>query len=85
MNREVLKLEDRYAKGLKNLEKIHPEASKTLMNNLKILHRILAVLLLNFHMGMSTNVLALILNHAKLLPLPPSLHWVTLNQNSKTI
>lgn len=35
MNREVLKLEDRYAKGLKNLEKIHPEASKTLMNNLQ--------------------------------------------------
>jgi 4-carboxymuconolactone decarboxylase len=28
-------LEDRYAKGLKNLEKIHPEASKTLMNNLQ--------------------------------------------------
>ena len=35
MNKEVLKLEDRYAKGLKNLEKIHPEASKTLMNNLQ--------------------------------------------------
>jgi 4-carboxymuconolactone decarboxylase len=35
MIREVLKLEDRYAKGLKNLEKIHPEASKTLMNNLQ--------------------------------------------------
>ena len=28
-------MEDRYAKGLKNLEKIHPEASKTLMNNLQ--------------------------------------------------
>jgi len=28
-------LEDRYAKGLKNLEKIHPEASKALMNNLQ--------------------------------------------------
>jgi 4-carboxymuconolactone decarboxylase len=28
-------LEDRYIKGLKNLEKIHPEASKRLMNNLK--------------------------------------------------
>ena len=26
---------DRYSKGLKNLEKIHPEASKTLMENLK--------------------------------------------------
>jgi 4-carboxymuconolactone decarboxylase len=28
-------LEDRYNKGLKNLEKIHPEASKLLMENLK--------------------------------------------------
>jgi 4-carboxymuconolactone decarboxylase len=28
-------LEDRYTKGLKNLEKIHPEASKLLMENLK--------------------------------------------------
>lgn len=28
-------MEDRYIKGLKNLEKIHPEASKRLMNNLK--------------------------------------------------
>jgi 4-carboxymuconolactone decarboxylase len=28
-------LEDRYIKGLKNLEKIHPEASKALMENLK--------------------------------------------------
>lgn len=28
-------MEDRYTKGLKNLEKIHPEASKTLMNNLQ--------------------------------------------------
>ena len=28
-------MEDRYAKGLKNLEKIHPEASKKLMNNLQ--------------------------------------------------
>jgi 4-carboxymuconolactone decarboxylase len=28
-------LEDRYAKGLKNLEKIHPEASKALMESLK--------------------------------------------------
>ncbi len=26
---------DRYSKGLKNLEKIHPEASKALMENLK--------------------------------------------------
>lgn len=33
--RRFWKLEDRYAKGLKNLEKIHPEASKTLMNNLQ--------------------------------------------------
>ncbi len=30
-----LNLEDRYSKGLKNLEKIHPEASKALMENLK--------------------------------------------------
>jgi 4-carboxymuconolactone decarboxylase len=28
-------LEDRYTRGLKNLEKIHPEASKALMENLK--------------------------------------------------
>ena len=28
-------MEDRYTKGLKNLEKIHPEASKLLMENLK--------------------------------------------------
>jgi 4-carboxymuconolactone decarboxylase len=28
-------LEDRYSRGLKNLEKIHPEASKALMENLK--------------------------------------------------
>jgi 4-carboxymuconolactone decarboxylase len=28
-------LEDRYTKGLKNLEKIHPEASKALMESLK--------------------------------------------------
>ena len=28
-------MEDRYTKGLKNLEKIHPEASKALMENLK--------------------------------------------------
>ena len=28
-------MEDRYSKGLKNLEKIHPEASKALMENLK--------------------------------------------------
>jgi 4-carboxymuconolactone decarboxylase len=28
-------LVDRYTKGLKNLEKIHPEASKALMENLK--------------------------------------------------
>jgi len=28
-------VEDRYSKGLKNLEKIHPEASKALMENLK--------------------------------------------------
>jgi 4-carboxymuconolactone decarboxylase len=28
-------LEDRYTRGLNNLEKIHPEASKTLMENLK--------------------------------------------------
>ena len=28
-------MEDRYTKGLKNLEKIHPEASKALMKNLK--------------------------------------------------
>ncbi len=28
-------MEDRYIKGLKNLEKIHPEASKALMENLK--------------------------------------------------
>ena len=28
-------MEDRYNKGLKNLEKIHPEASKLLMENLK--------------------------------------------------
>jgi len=28
-------LEDRYTKGLKNLEKIHPEASKALIENLK--------------------------------------------------
>jgi 4-carboxymuconolactone decarboxylase len=28
-------LEDRYNRGLKNLEKIHPEASKALMENLK--------------------------------------------------
>jgi len=28
-------VEDRYNKGLKNLEKIHPEASKALMENLK--------------------------------------------------
>jgi 4-carboxymuconolactone decarboxylase len=32
---EVLQLEDRYTRGLKNLEKIHPEASKALMENLK--------------------------------------------------
>jgi 4-carboxymuconolactone decarboxylase len=30
-----LNLEDRYNRGLKNLEKIHPEASKALMENLK--------------------------------------------------
>jgi 4-carboxymuconolactone decarboxylase len=28
-------LEDRYTKGLKNLEKIHPEASKNLLESLK--------------------------------------------------
>ncbi len=28
-------MEDRYTKGLKNLEKIHPEASKALMESLK--------------------------------------------------
>jgi len=28
-------LEERYSKGLKNLEKIHPEASKALIENLK--------------------------------------------------
>ncbi len=28
-------MEDRYTKGLKNLEKIHPKASKALMENLK--------------------------------------------------
>ncbi len=28
-------MEDRYTKGLKNLEKIHPEASKNLLENLK--------------------------------------------------
>jgi 4-carboxymuconolactone decarboxylase len=28
-------LEDRFARGLNNLEKIHPEASKALMENLK--------------------------------------------------
>ena len=28
-------MEDRYRKGLKNLEKIHPEASKALIENLK--------------------------------------------------
>ena len=28
-------MEDRYTKGLKNLERIHPEASKLLMENLK--------------------------------------------------
>ncbi len=28
-------MEDRYMRGLKNLEKIHPEASKALMENLK--------------------------------------------------
>ncbi len=28
-------MEERYNKGLKNLEKIHPEASKALMENLK--------------------------------------------------